>query len=116
MTSLINPFQSSLTTQFHGRVFHGYGYGELSPANRPRENTSMRVITRMEVFSRGRFAGTIRGDVLLLYIYYTSTRACEIPAHGTVGTAHTGTGAGTSVPHPREIPAHGTGGLYISDT
>ena len=31
------------------------------------------------------------------------TRAREIPAHGTAGTAHTGTGAG-SVPRTREIP------------
>ena len=49
------------------RVFHGYGYVELVPANRPRENPSMRVITGMEGFSLGRFAGTICGDVLLVY-------------------------------------------------
>ena len=51
---------SSMGGYFTGisRVFHGYGYGELVLADRPSENTSMRVITRMEVFSRGQFVGT----------------------------------------------------------
>ena len=91
------------------QVFYGYGYGELVPANRPCEKYfhASGSITSMEVFSRGRFAETICGDVLLVYYcIYTSTRAREIPAHGTAGTAHTGTGAGTNVPRPhtREIP------------
>ena len=35
---------------------------------------------------RGQFAGTIRGEVLLVYYcIYTSTRARGIPAHGTGG-------------------------------
>ena len=89
------------------QVFYGYGYGELVPANRPCEKYfhASGSITSMEVFSRGRFAGTICGDVLLVYYcMYTSTRAREIPAHGTAGTAHTGTGTNVPRPHTREIP------------
>ena len=109
------PLQQ-VTAQFHGRVFHGYGYGD----NRPRENPSMREISNTEGYSRGqfaeKFAGTFNARGPNYYQYttvYTSNRAREILAHGTAGTAHRGTGAGTSAPRPRtrETPAHGTGGL-----
>ena len=72
------------------KYFSGTGTGKLVPANLPRENPSMRVISNTEGYLRGQFAGTICGDVLLVYYctVYTrvsSTRAHEIPAHGTGG-------------------------------
>ena len=58
-----------LTAQFHsmGVYFTGTGTGKLVPANRPRENPSMRVISNMEGYLWGQFVGTICGDVLLVY-------------------------------------------------
>ena len=76
-----SPSQSSSTlAQFHIRIVVPYSYhvalqpssmggyftgtGKLVPANRPRENPSMRVIFNSEGYLRGQFAGTICGDNL----------------------------------------------------
>ena len=84
---LVQHNSPNLTPQFHGRVFHGYGghsspprphvcssrssmggyftgtgtsntSPQIVPANCPRKYPSKLKITCMEVFSRGRFAGT----------------------------------------------------------
>ena len=83
--------------QFHGRVFPEY-FPSISNTrgDRPREilvkyfhasDHSHGSISRVfrEDSSRGQFAGTRYQFTTV----YTSTCAREIPAHGTVGTAHT---------------------------
>ena len=91
-----------------GGYFTGTGTGKLVPANRPRENPSMRVIFNTEGYLRGNLRGRSTHAVqsiisLLLYILV------PVPVNYPRDCTH-GDGGGDECPRTREIPAHGTGG------